>query len=172
MLIDDYEITLSTPDCDMESSIYAARVELGADISEAMPYVNATVEKGEFIPGIPVLVWKDGAHRYALRPREIAISNITDRREANEVVAALVARINSIWEDRAGIEPSYESFEKPKVLDVYKLLPRTNCKGCGLPTCTAYAAKLIEGKMTLDDCPPLGEDELAETLGALREMGL
>ena len=29
-----------------------------------------------------------------------------------------------------------------KALDIFKLLPKTNCKKCGCPTCLAFAMKL------------------------------
>jgi len=172
MLIDDYEIELSTPACDLDSPVYMAKVNLESDISEVLPYVNATVEKGEFVPGIPVLVWREGGRKYALRPREIAVSSITDKNEASGLVSALVDRINAIWEDRENLEPSYATWEKPKVLDLLKLLPGTNCKECGVPTCMAYAAKLAEGKISLEDCPRLGEEDCAEQLTRLRDLGL
>src|SRR5665647_60516 len=123
MLIDDYEIEMETPGCDLDSGIYTARVALASDISEVLPYINATVEKGDFVPGLPALVWKEGGRKYALRPREIAISNITDRNEASGLVSSLVRRINNIWEDRENLEPSYATWEKPKVLDLLRLLP-------------------------------------------------
>ena len=172
MLIDDYEIEISTPACDLESPVYMAKVTLSVDISEALPYINATVEKGEFMADPPVLVWKEDSRKYALRAREMAVSNLADREQANEVVDALVARINAIWADRDNREPSYATWKKPKALDIFKLLPRTNCGECGLPTCMAYAAKLTEQKKTLEDCPALDESECADTLAALRDMGL
>jgi ArsR family metal-binding transcriptional regulator len=172
MLIDDYEIELSTPACDLESAFYAAKVRLSSDISEVLPYVNAKVEKGEFIPGIPVLVWRKDGRRYALRPHEIAISGLEDRDHANELVATTAEWINSVWEDRKNIEPSYASFEKPRVLDIYKLLPRTNCKECGAPTCMAFADMLVKDKKTLSECPALKDDECADKLTLLRDMGL
>ena len=172
MLINNYEIELSTPACDLESDVYAAKVSLDSDISEVLPYVNAKVEKGEFIPGIPVLVWREGGRRYALRPREIAISGLVDRDHAEELVTATVEWINSIWDDRESIEPSYATFEKPKVLDIYKLLPRTNCKECGAPTCMALADMLAKDNKTLEECPPLNDEECADKLTLLRDMGL
>ncbi|MFH1150830.1 MAG: (Fe-S)-binding protein [Actinomycetota bacterium] len=171
-LIEDYELELSTPECDLESSIYRATVRLGADISDVLPFVNATVEKAEYIAGVPVLVWSEGAHRYALRADEIAVSNISDRGEATRIVQELVSRINSIWERRDQIEPSYASYERPKVLDVLKLLPRTNCGQCGVPACMAFADAVIREKKLLADCPPLCGEECAGQLAALREMGL
>lgn len=38
-------------------------------------------------------------------------------------------------------------------LDIYKLLPKTNCKKCGFSTCLAFAMALAQKKTTLDKCP-------------------
>jgi acetyl-CoA decarbonylase/synthase complex subunit gamma len=39
-------------------------------------------------------------------------------------------------------------------LDIYKLLPKTNCRECGHPTCLAFAMQLASGKASIDLCPP------------------
>jgi DNA-binding CsgD family transcriptional regulator len=39
------------------------------------------------------------------------------------------------------------------VVDVLKLLPRTNCQTCGYPTCIAFAAAIRQGAATPDQCP-------------------
>ncbi len=52
-----------------------------------------------------------------------------------------------------------------KALDIYKLLPKKNCKECGDPTCLTFAMKLAGGKADVASCPYL--DESAKTaLGA------
>ncbi|MDP3792027.1 MAG: acetyl-CoA decarbonylase/synthase complex subunit gamma [Candidatus Omnitrophota bacterium] len=38
-------------------------------------------------------------------------------------------------------------------LDIYKLLPKTNCKECGFATCLAFAMALAQKKVSLDKCP-------------------
>ncbi len=38
-------------------------------------------------------------------------------------------------------------------LDIYKLLPKTNCKECGFATCLAFAMALAQKKISLDKCP-------------------
>lgn len=38
-------------------------------------------------------------------------------------------------------------------LDIYKLLPKTNCKECGFATCLAFAMALAQKKIALDKCP-------------------
>lgn len=44
-----------------------------------------------------------------------------------------------------------------KALDIYKLLPKKNCKECGDPTCLTFAMKLASGKADIDLCPYLDE---------------
>jgi len=42
-------------------------------------------------------------------------------------------------------------------LDIFKLLPKTNCKKCGMPTCLAFAMALAQKKVSLDQCPDATE---------------
>jgi len=48
-------------------------------------------------------------------------------------------------------------------LEIYKHLPKTNCKECGSPTCLAFAMQLAAKKASLDDCPYV-TDEATATL--------
>ncbi|NIM93178.1 MAG: acetyl-CoA decarbonylase/synthase complex subunit gamma [Anaerolineales bacterium] len=43
-------------------------------------------------------------------------------------------------------------------LEIYKLLPQTNCKECGFPTCLAFAMKLAAKQVELKDCPYVSEE--------------
>jgi acetyl-CoA decarbonylase/synthase, CODH/ACS complex subunit gamma len=52
-----------------------------------------------------------------------------------------------------------------KALDIYKLLPKKNCKECGDPTCLTFAMKLAGGKADVDLCPYL-DDQAKSILGA------
>ena len=42
-------------------------------------------------------------------------------------------------------------------LDIYKLLPKTNCKECGFATCLAFAMALAQKKIALDKCPHVSQ---------------
>lgn len=53
-----------------------------------------------------------------------------------------------------------------KALDIFKLLPKTNCKKCGCPTCLAFAMKLAQKQASLDQCPDVSEASKAELAGA------
>jgi len=65
-------------------------------------------------------------------------------------------------------------------IQIYKLLPQTNCKECGFPTCLAFAMKLAAKQVELGSCPYVSEaskKQLAESsappvrLIALRSNG-
>ena len=50
-------------------------------------------------------------------------------------------------------------------LDIFKLLPKTNCKKCGMPTCLAFAMQLAQKRAKLDSCPFVS-DEAKQALDA------
>jgi len=50
-------------------------------------------------------------------------------------------------------------------IQIYKLLPQTNCKECGFPTCLAFGMKLAAKQVELSDCPYVS-DEAKEQLAA------
>ncbi len=50
-------------------------------------------------------------------------------------------------------------------IEIFKLLPKTNCGECGVPTCLAFAMNLAAGKAELSSCPYISEEvktQLAE----------
>ena len=50
-------------------------------------------------------------------------------------------------------------------LDIFKLLPKTNCGECGVPTCMAFAMKLAAKNTELSECP-YASDEAKDKIGA------
>ena len=47
-------------------------------------------------------------------------------------------------------------------IQIFKLLPKTNCKECGVPTCLAFAMNLASAKAELDSCPYVSDDARAQ----------
>ncbi len=47
-------------------------------------------------------------------------------------------------------------------IQIFKLLPKTNCKECGVPTCLAFAMNLASGKAELDACPYVSDEGRAQ----------
>ena len=42
-------------------------------------------------------------------------------------------------------------------LDIYKLLPKTNCRDCGFATCLAFAMQLAKKAVSIEKCPHISE---------------
>jgi len=126
-----------------------------ADISEALPYLNAALRGTVYNPAAHVLTWKQGGHNLAFHAYQIAISNVEDRQAAVREIEGLVELVNRTWERRGEIVPNLETHQCPTAMSVFKLLPGTNCKQCGQPTCWSFALKLVAAQVGLDDCAPL-----------------
>jgi 4Fe-4S ferredoxin len=47
----------------------------------------------------------------------------------------------------------------PTPMEIFKLLPKTNCKICGEQTCMSFAFKVITRERKLEDCKPLFDEE-------------
>ncbi|MDH5448628.1 MAG: acetyl-CoA decarbonylase/synthase complex subunit gamma [Candidatus Bathyarchaeota archaeon] len=62
------------------------------------------------------------------------------------------------------------SIKEISPIDVYMLLPKTNCKECGEQNCMAFATKLVNREMTLEQCPPLLKKENEKVYKQLWEM--
>ncbi|RLI05680.1 acetyl-CoA decarbonylase/synthase complex subunit gamma [Candidatus Bathyarchaeota archaeon] len=56
-------------------------------------------------------------------------------------------------------------------MDIYPLLPKTNCGKCPQKVCMGFAVQLAERNVTLEECPPLFEDpKYKENLAKLQEL--
>lgn len=171
MLIEKYDLGIFTPPCDPGAERFAARARLQVDISAVLPYLNATLRGAVYHKGANSITWKKGGHNIAFHPYEIATSNVEDRNGAINEIKGLVDLVNRTWERRAEIKPSEETKRRPKPMQIYQLLPKTNCKKCGEATCIAFAAGLILGKRSPNECTPLQHEvSLAENKAALEAI--
>ncbi len=105
MLIEHYDPEIFTPPCDPGAERFAARALLLADISEALPYLNATLRGAVYTQAAAALTWKKGGHNIAFHAYEIATSNVEDRDAAVKELEGLVDLVNRTWERRAEIMP-------------------------------------------------------------------
>ena len=55
-------------------------------------------------------------------------------------------------------------------IDVYMLLPKTNCKECGEDNCMAFATKVVNREVSIDQCPPLLTKKFEKNYNKLKEM--
>ena len=162
MLIERYDLEVFTPACDPGAERYAARARLKTDISEILPYLNATLRGAIYLPTANALTWKKGGHSIAFHSYEIAVSNLEDRDGAEQELKRLIDLANRTWERRTEITPDATTRQRPTPLAIYKLLPNTNCKRCGEPTCYTFALKLATAQKNLSECPSLAEPQFTD----------
>lgn len=67
-------------------------------------------------------------------------------------------------------EQHKKSIREISPIDVYKLLPRTNCGECSEANCMAFATKVVNGETVIDACPPLFTEKLAKDLVKLQDL--
>jgi ArsR family metal-binding transcriptional regulator len=169
-LIGDWKIQVLSMDCQPGADLWSVRVFLDDDISEVLPYLNTALSSTMLCSNPPALIWKDVSRRYAFRAHEISIAPVKDNEEALRVAEDVIRMVNDIWGRRDGIRPDNTCKEPPSLLEIFKLLPKSNCKKCGRATCMAFAGDLREGRATVEECAPLcesGRDPDCERLQGL-----
>jgi len=138
------------------------RAAFDEDIGELFPYLNAMLPGAIYNhAGGSLTIRKDG-RLLTLYPRRIEGAKFEDERDAWEVLDWLKEEIEYCFEHRAELEPSYERREGLAAVDVYKLLPGSNCKRCGERTCLAFALRLVAEETSVLRCSPLFQAEHQE----------
>jgi ArsR family metal-binding transcriptional regulator len=166
-LIEEYDLEVITPPCEPGAERFSGIAHLQVDITEALPYLNATLRGAVYLPEANALTWRKGGHNVAFHARKIATSNVEDRQAAVQEVEGLIKLVNRTWERRSELTPDYQTHRRATPLEIYKLLPQTNCKVCGEPTCYTFAVKLAASQKKLIDCPPLFETDYEGQRAAL-----
>jgi ArsR family metal-binding transcriptional regulator len=89
---------------------------------------------------------------------KVYITQVVDTSEGLELLSALKDAINAVWEKRAELIAVTTKKRAPRHLDIWELLPRTNCRQCNEATCLAFAVGLLQHKRELAECLPLQAD--------------
>ena len=172
MLLKNYTKEISRPECNPSFQSVHCIAHLSEDIREVLPYLNTVLGGFSYTNDPPSVTFKVQGKLITIHPRKIAINALKDEAAADKILEWLKGEINATWEKRAEIEPKYEAAPKPKVMEILRLLPKTNCRECGQPTCMVFAAQVAEGAKGAEDCPPLDEQDkqkLKEYLGQFRQ---
>ena len=147
--------------------------QFDADISEAFPYLNTLLKGYQFFRDPPSLTLKyGGGQLITLTSHEIAINIVKDEVEAKDILEWLKQEINAAWERRVEITPSFEVATQPRIFEIFKLLPLTNCRACGQPTCMVFAVQVSQGTQGLAACPHLNGEKRGQLREYLRQFHL
>ncbi len=158
MLLNSYKITRTLP-CLADPEKIRVIAEVSGEIYEAFPYLNAVLKGCIYNhPALTLTIKKEGK-LFTLHAHHITLAKIEDEKEAEEILIWLKDLINETYEKQDQIEPNYSMAAELKALDIFRLLPGTNCKKCGEPTCLAFAVKLVGREIEIGKCISLFSDE-------------
>jgi ArsR family metal-binding transcriptional regulator len=169
-LIENYAVKIVEPGCSPGSGRYGLHIDLKEDISAVLPYLNAQIKDGSYDHGNHHLIWREPQQAYSFHPREIKIARLEDTFKANQVAGELISKVNQVWQNRQNISPCFDERRLATTIDLFKLLPKTNCKQCGFPTCIVFADALRNGQVQLEDCRLLSESRYAQSKLALQSI--
>ncbi len=128
-------------------------------LAEVLPYLATLPNVIACIPQPSSLTLRRKPGLITLRPERVSITQATDAWEGLRLLAALTEAINATWEHRAELVVVTDRRRSPRPLDVWALLPQTNCGLCGEATCIAFAFGLTQQHCTLAACGLLIHEE-------------
>ncbi len=171
MLLNTYQMEIFNNECMPGAMTVQCFAHLDQDVSQSLPYLNAVLGGFEYIKEPPSVTFRTQGKLISVHGKKIAVNALKDENEAKTIVKWIIREINDAWEKRDEIEPCYIGMPRPKIIEILKMLPKTNCKECGAPTCMVFATQLAEGAKTALDCPTLDKENIDRLFEYLKPLG-
>ncbi len=171
MLLTGYREEISRPTCNNTFQSLHCIAHLDQNIGEALPYLNAVLGADTYIKDPPSATFKLYGKLITVHGDKIAVNALRDEAEAHHIIEWLKEQVNDAWEKRETIIPKYDGRSVPDLLTIYRMLPRTNCKQCGQPTCMMFCSLATHGALGADDCQDISKEnkvKLASYLSKFR----
>jgi len=154
MFIQGYsDFCLKTPILLTGLPAWTAHFKLDSDASELFPYINALVEDSIYYEKPHYIRFTLNGFGCSLYTNRVAAGSFEDREQALEFVIQLIDFLNDIFSKKDSLRPDHKKYRHQPVLEIFKLVPRTNCQECGFPTCMAFAAALSNRQVSTEQCP-------------------
>ncbi len=133
-------------------------------LEDVLPILYLAIPNAKYSEKLGALSYMHQQHLITIFANgKIAMTYVKDRKEADQLIEEARRLINrALIYLKTHEKPSPEIVQAKKELTpvkIYELLPKTNCRMCSEQSCFAFAAKLLNGEKTLQDCPPLGSSE-------------
>lgn len=158
MLLKSYTTSFSRPGCNPSFTSLNCLVQLDQNISEVIPYLNTVFDADQYLSNPPSILCKVHGRLITITGNSIAINALSSKEEAAKILSWLQREINQTWQERETIQPRAYSKGKPQIIEVLKLLPKTNCGQCGQKTCMVAADLMCQGAYTAANCPEMSTE--------------
>jgi ArsR family metal-binding transcriptional regulator len=128
-------------------------------LDDVLPYLATLPNVISYNPETCTLTLRRQPGFISLYSEKAYITKVQDTEEGLALFKALVDAINATWDHREALVAMTARKHAPRPLDIWTLLPQSNCKKCGEATCMAFACNLILQERELEECAPLYADE-------------
>lgn len=135
-----------------ERLCYSGRFRFGCNIGNLFGYINTVTENSELSSSPLYIKFIFEQYLVLLHPEEAAFTTVKNYTEAIAVVKKLLTFLQEIEKKRDEIVPDLRVHSPISVVDIYRLLPKTNCRDCGYDTCLAFAAALSRQQTFFGKC--------------------
>ncbi len=143
----------------------------GQLLGEVIPYLATLPSVVSYNPDTKILTFRRASGFLTIYPDKIYLTQVADASAGLEALEALKDAINATWEHRSELSAVNTRKQALRHLDVYSMLPQTNCKLCGEAACLAFAVQLILQNRSLVECLPMQQDiAFADRKAALEAM--
>ena len=157
MYLDSIALTRTLP-CLAEPGKIIVIGKPNRSLAEVLPYLATLPGIVAYNPDAQTLTFRRPAGFMTLYADRVYITQVRSADEGLELLAALKDAINATWDNRQQLVAVTLARRAPRPLDVWTLLPQTNCKQCGEATCMAFAVSLLQHQRSVIECPPLHAD--------------
>jgi ArsR family metal-binding transcriptional regulator len=128
-------------------------------LEDVLPFLATLPGVIAFNPHQCTLTFRRQLGFLTLEREQLYITQVKDMEEGLELLSAVSDSINIVWEKRNELVAVTDHKRSPRPLDIWTLLPQTNCRECGEATCMAFAVGLLKEQRSIHECAPLQRDE-------------
>ena len=121
-------------------------------LTDVIPYLATLPDVIVYNPATHTVTFRRQHGFMTLYTDKVYITQVKDVEEGLQLLKILTDAINATWSHRTELVAATVTRRAPRLLDIWALLPQTNCKQCGESTCMAFAAALLQHTRSISEC--------------------
>ena len=167
-------ITEKTP-CLLEPRKIQVTAWADRSLSEIVPILYLAIPRSQYAKAFNSVTFTvDGKLVTVYSSGEIKLGCVLREEIALRLLEKLRVILDKAYEyyERHGMPDLrlLETRQRLNPLEIYKHLPKTNCKGCGEQGCFPFAVKLANGEKTLRECTQIQQPKYSDNKTYLEKM--
>lgn len=162
-------------------SKFRVEISFQRNLAYLIPILARLIRGGSFRPDVPVLAFEEEHRLLVVSPGRLVVCRADDLLDIWVMLRCAVELVTAGWNRRVSIEPERQPRQGIGAIEIFKRLPGTDCRQCGLSSCMEFAVSLLVGRRRVSQCVPLEHHGarrhraslmwLLETIGAVAGTG-